>query len=315
MTSSPDTPLHLEPGLVDQLLVRVRHTPTLLPDAGALQAFDATLDHIYRSASGGDRRRALDREGAQLVAHLGVTERVARVLRDYAPVQARLARVILSAAAPGDQRVDVHGPDASGSLSLVIRLEVEVWLDAGRMDRTLRHELEHAHDMLDPAFGYDPAAGWPGSTHGQRQQARQRFTAVWCCTVDARLARAGREPTATRDTYAAELTRLISDAAACDRTALIEELSAERRWTHRELLDCAGRRYRGVVAGRGPSGGPCPLCGFPSTDWSDPLTLPGVIVQGIQDDFPGWKPEEGSCLRCRECYESRPRAAGQGRVR
>lgn len=306
--------LHFEPGLLDELVMRLRYTPALLPEPSVLAAFDARIDRIYRTTAGPDRRGALDRETGRLVAHLGLAGRVRSVLAEYGSVQDRLARVILARATAGDQCVDVHGPDTGGRLSLVVRLELEVWLDVEACERMLRHELEHARDMMDPAFAYDPAAPWPGATHGQRRRARQRFTALWCCTVDSRLARAGRSTPATRGVYEEQLERLLDDASDLDRAALCAELCADRPWTHRELLERAARMYRTGQDGRGSAGAPCPLCGFPSCEWADPAALSGAPCDAIQVDFPRWRVEDGCCLRCRECYESRP-TASHGRVR
>lgn len=291
-----------EPALLDALVQRLRHDPRPLPDAALLSRYEAAVDGAYRLRPGVERRQALDRENGRLVAHLGLARRVMQVAAEHREIVTRLTRVVLAAARRGEQRVDVHGPGPDGALALVVRLEVDVWLDAAATERVLRHELLHAADMLDPAFAYDAAAAWPGATHGQRERARARFTAMWCLTVDARLARDGREPVAAPGAYEDELA-LVFGGGLEDARALVAELSATRRFTHAELL------ARAAAGAGSEAGAPCPLCGFPSSDWAPASSLPEAATRAIQADFPAWRPADGCCARCLECYES------QGRVR
>ncbi len=82
---------------------------------------------------------------------------------------------------------------------VILRLRPARLGERERLILFLRHELAHVADLIDPAFGYaaDPRLGgaWAEAV------ARGRYRTLWCASVDARLARAGRIPAALADAW------------------------------------------------------------------------------------------------------------------
>ena len=52
-------------------------------------------------------------------------------------------------------------------------------------------------------------------------------------------------------------------------------------------------------------GGPCPLCGFPTFAWADPLKLNEKVLAAVRREFPNWLPHHGVCGRCCAVYRNR----------
>lgn len=150
------------------------------------------------------------------------------------------------------------------------------------VDGTLRPfllvELEHLEEILDPAFGYDPAPALPGISPNARRMVMGRLQELWDQHARAMLACRGlADPDAPGST----------PAAATDPATTFPELVQ---------LAC-----RGAAGPRRDQGAPCPLCGFPTSDWADAREI-AAAAGAIASDFPSWSSEDGACRRCLESF-------------
>ena len=166
----------------------------------------------------------------------------------------------------------------------------------------LNHELMHLNDMVDPKFGYSPEISDLSQSPSQQRLLRERYRLLWDVTIDGRLIGAGLETGATREQRWNEFNRAFSSLpeAKCQET--FQSLWIGPAPQHVQLVTLA-RDPRGLGASHAPQpGGPCPLCGFPTFEWSH--GLPEPITAAIQAEFQHWSPEHGACKRCVEVYES-----------
>ncbi|MBI4161766.1 MAG: hypothetical protein HY509_04890, partial [Acidobacteria bacterium] len=194
------------------------------------------------------------------------------------------------------------GPGEETVRRVVVRVLPETAADPGRFLPFLRHEFLHIHDMVDPAFGYEPAlpAGAGGPVHARL--ARDRYRVVWDATIDGRLAAAGLLPPevrkARREEFLAAFPTL-GEAAERTFTALFEDPHPR----HATLVRLA-------LLARGEASGCCPLCRLPAPDLvREPARVPAHLVALVRTDFPDWDPGEGLCPQCAELYRARPLSA------
>ena len=166
----------------------------------------------------------------------------------------------------------------------------------------------HVADMLDPAFAYDPHAPLGGSNEVEEDLIRERFRVLWDLWTHGRMQRRGwptlRDDTARRQ----EFERAFALLASARRTALVERMIRQDRWTQRELLALATDERLTKTLGQG--GVRCPLCHFPTQDgvrdWSGARA---AVAEAIRADYPSWSACEGACGQCAELYRSRAVAA------
>lgn len=183
---------------------------------------------------------------------------------------------------------------------LVIRLRAPTLADAGSLERLLRRELCYVADMLDPAFGYDPALAVRETSGPLASLLRERHELLWRVAVDGRLDARGllgeAEAAWLRARFGAVFAMLPESGEATFR-ALFEG----PRPSHRELMRLA-RSPSGES--RGPS--ECPLCRMPApSDRLQRQTLSARATVALRRDFAGWREEEGLCSHCADLYELR----------
>ncbi len=168
---------------------------------------------------------------------------------------------------------------------------------------TLRHELSHLRDMLDPAFGYSPTIDLPGLRPAQQRLARERYRILWALTIDARWEAQGKPPVASRDAHRERFERSYSFWPADERARVFDRLWCEAAPRHADLLALAADPRDLQHSDRPGPGASCPLCGFPTFDWAPAESLAPQVSARVLSEFPRWTPEQGMCLRCREAYE------------
>ena len=186
--------------------------------------------------------------------------------------------------------------DRNGVLALrPERLENEAELKA-----FLRHELTHLHDMVDPAFGYDPTLPVTGPCLGSHSLARERYRLLWDVSIDGRLSQHGCRPLVTKEQRWSEFSAGFSFWPEARQQCLFQELWTDPAPSHRRFLELLSE-LRPLQAGASP-GAPCPLCGFPTFNWADASRLGADTVDAIRAEFPFWTAESGLCARCAEMY-------------
>ena len=169
--------------------------------------------------------------------------------------------------------------------------------------RFLRHEFMHLHDMVDPAFGYSPHVHLP--THNQTQQriTRERYRLLWDITIDGRITRAGRETVNRQEQHQALFERAFSFWPGDKRRHVFETHWNEKVPRHESILALAADPRDLSHAQEPLPGGSCPLCHFPTFEWTNVPALAPEILASLHSQFPHWTPDQGACKRCVEIYE------------
>lgn len=152
----------------------------------------------------------------------------------------------------------------------------------------LRVELLHVSDMLDPAFGYEPAI--PGELGGQTwdRLLLNRYSAIWRAWVLTRLADDGLLPEAQRPRPSPALDALLAGPDPPTH-AHISALASDPPAG-------AGRATQGTLR--------CPLCAMPTAVMERGERLEPALVAVVQADLPDWRAEHGACPQCAELYRT-----------
>jgi hypothetical protein len=178
----------------------------------------------------------------------------------------------------------------------------------------LRREFLHVADMLDQSFAYEPRLPRQeaGPSHDRRLQ--DRYRALWNCTVDGRLARAGHAGAPARAARRREFLALfacLGEAAGDCFAALFDG----ERPAHPALVAMASDPAKAFgLADPGPAaGGRCALCSFATAEFEpDADGLPAAARDLLAAEFPAWAPAAPICRQCADLY--RARAEDEGRL-
>jgi len=167
----------------------------------------------------------------------------------------------------------------------------------------LRHEFMHVNDMLDAAFGYSPQLHSAGHNPAQQRLARERYRLLWDITIDGRLTAAKRTTNGSRDSHRALFDRAFGFWSEPRRDEIFASLWDGPKPHHPNLLAIASDPREVKRTHEPLPGATCPLCDFPTFEWSVGETLPAEIRLRIGAEFPSWSPAQGLCKRCRAVYE------------
>jgi len=205
-------------------------------------------------------------------------------------------------------------PDPSSRRSIVVRVNSGDFSRPERLLELLRHELFHIADMLDPAFGYDPALPEVDGGPARLKLVVDRYRVLWDTVIDGRLWRLERGLPETRELRRREFSEAFWMLGDRSEDAFLEwfELSAPSHATMlRFALDPPGKTARTAAAGATI----CPLCECPGViDPGLTQSLSPAVVNEILQDFPRWCAADGACAQCIDLYRGRPlsrAAAGQ----
>src|SRR5262249_40567933 len=145
------------------------------------------------------------------------------------------------------------------SKSIALKLRPAAFSVPEKLLSFLRHELYHIHDMLDPAFGYDPALPDCQGEPARLKLFLNRYRVLCDTLVDGRLFESGK---AAEGTKARRQKEFLSAFSLLGEKALqaFEEWFCLPRPAHAALIQFArnpcGRSGTGSVA----EAGICPLC-------------------------------------------------------
>src|SRR5262245_36411913 len=184
----------------------------------------------------------------------------------------------------------------------VIALRPERFKCEDDLARFLRHELTHLRDMVDPAFGYSPELRSSDFNTAQQRLTRERYRLLWDITIDGRLTQQGHLQDGDCEKHEASFHRAYSFWPEEKRRAVFDELWAEPAPHHARLLVLASDPKDLSHAQQPLPGAACPLCGFPTFDWADEMSLSSPVQERIVAEFPRWTPEHSVCGRCAEIY-------------
>jgi hypothetical protein len=277
-----------------------------------LARFHRERERLYGVLDPDERNAAFFKLHLDWFREWGLEKPLAEALKEY-PLLAQKLTVLAVRKPHGknDEGAELYVNHA-GQRSAVVALRPELFEREPELRTYMRHEFTHLNDMLDPAFGYEPALDLPGLNGAQQRLARERYRLLWDITIDGRLAAAGHAPMATRDQHAAAFARGYAfwpEQRRSDVFALLWQKAAPRHADFLALIaDPRGLRE----AHRPAPGASCPLCGFSTFQWGGAEQLGGEVGKAILREFPRWTPEQGACERCVEIFLS---SRSQNRVR
>jgi hypothetical protein len=217
-----------------------------------------------------------------------------------------VAEVLLSPAAkPAEMGADLEPRPKEARV--ILRVGPSLFAEGRGLAQFLAHELCHIADLLDPGFGYTGDRRLRGAATSEIT-IRDRYRALWCASIDARLHRARRAPAKLLD----ERITAVLDAFRLDAgdTASIRSWLERAAPSHARLLaiavrppelavECPEVRAMRIVADRTT----CPLCTFPEYPaCRDGRELPAAVQAAVRIDAPSWSPADGLCSRCTEIY-------------
>ncbi|MCC7261092.1 MAG: hypothetical protein IT369_01090 [Candidatus Latescibacteria bacterium] len=276
------------------------------PDEGE---FRRVRDQLYELGEADERDRAFCTFHGQWFERLGMCQPVEEALAERPLVLAQVRRcAVVRARNKKEEGAELFvSPDPATGRAIGLQLRPESLLVPDQLLGFLRHEVLHLADMLDPAFGYEPALKIPEEGMAHRM-VQDRYRVLWDTTIDGRLTREGRAPDRVRQ------RRLLDFARAFPMLGAGAEEHFARFFdgtdlTHAQLVACARDPVQALglpqlVDRR------CPLCTFPSYSFEpDPESLSPVLVRRIQEHFPAWRPAQGICRQCADLYRGRQTAA------
>jgi hypothetical protein len=285
--------------LVEAVLFRLGRDPSLAAATGYRED-DPEREALYQIADPGARNEAFGTYFAHWFHQAGLEGALRSALDEFPLLAGTIARATFRRARSARDEVGELFRGAEGPPRAVFALLPERLPERTHVP-ILRHECQHLHDILDPAFGYplDPAV--------LRQLEadplfRMRYRVLWDLCVDGRLSRRFPE-------FAKRLpfrNRELENSFGFLGSPVIEELFKELWYGeqpgHARLWKLAtDPRHE-----RGPAlpGMPCPLCRFPTFSWAEPARI-DALRDAVVRDFPAWTPAESLCARCAEIYAAR----------
>jgi hypothetical protein len=304
--------IHYDPQLVEETVFQELARRERLEDLDLVRRFRSESDAIYERHGVGQREREFDRLHQTFFRLLGLDFSVRAVLTEFAEIKDKIASVLIGKAFTERDEAAELSPDCR---NLGVKIRPRRFLDRPVLLRQMRHELMHVSDMLAEEFAYAYEGSLRVSSPMEESIVRDRYGLIWDIHVDGRLARQGKETVLGRDGRAREFGAVYAKIPAPQREAIFANLWQAESLTHHDILGMA-HDAREVLARAGDalddtahekillSGSPCPLCRFPTYTWTEDLReqLPKDTLKLIQEDYPGWEPEEAACERCLEAY-------------
>lgn len=308
---SPKHFILFDPRLIEEaVFLRLRNHP----QSGL---FYKERERIYETADPEERERAFQECHRCWFLHLTLGDPILKAVHEHPLLSARVKNCVV-ARAPGKKEegaelfVDPEGEGRDKETRTVrILLRPESLLEPLGLLSFLRHELFHITDMLDPAFGYEPAlpAGTGGPSHDRLLQ--ERYRALWDTAIDGRMVRRGWADEALRARRLADFRRAFSMLGESSDQFFGRFFDQEPH-THAQLAAFAldPMSATETIPERPHAGSRCPLCAFPSHAFEEkPEELPKEVIDLIVHDFPHWQPERGLCRQCADLYRARPISA------
>src|SRR3989304_41936 len=168
MIVKPD--IEVDPALVEEavLLASEAASPPIR------HGYRRERDAIYEIADSEKREAAFRDLDARWFDRLGLGTPLLRLVREFETVLARVSRcIVLLAGRTRGEGADLHDR-------------------RGGMAPSLRGELLHVEDMLDPAFDYQRDVPAPEEGAVYEKLLRDRYRVLWNTSVDGRLAARGQ---------------------------------------------------------------------------------------------------------------------------
>ena len=274
------------------------------PGTSALQIrrFHAEREKCYTVADPDERNAAFFKVHLGWFREWGLEQLLTGLLKEYPLLPSALnVLAFRHARARNEEGGEMYV--SAGVRNAMIALRMDRLERDEPLLRFLRHEFMHLHDMVDPAFDYSPQIHLP--THNQTQQriTRERYRLLWDITIDGRLSRTGRDRITNREKHQDLFDRAFSFWPDEKRCLVFDSHWNDRAPRHENLLALAADPRDLSYAQEPLPGGSCPLCQFPTFEWTDLQALCPETLSTLRTQFPDWTPKQGACKRCVEIYE------------
>jgi hypothetical protein len=304
--------IHYEPELVEEVVFLELGRREQQADVDLFEQYHGDADAIYDRYSPDERQRKFVELHQTFFRLLGFDGFVDEVLGEFPVFEGQIDSILI-----GKAFTELEG---SAELSRDIRnmgmkIRPRRFLDRPDLLRRIRHEMMHVSDMLDVEFGYTFDRSVQVSTPMEEHIIRDRYGVIWDIYVDGRLTRRGKDTVLGKDDREREFGAFYAKIPYSQRRAIFEDLWSTEKLSHHDVLDMA-QDVRKVLERAGNTlgaladerillpGSPCPLCRFPTYTWMENLReqVDEGVLKLIQEDYPGWEPEEAACERCLEGY-------------
>jgi len=140
-----------EPALVEAVILAELEQSERRGDQRLTRAYHRAADPLYETTAPDQLNAAFDELHADFFNQWGFARLVAATFNEFPELQKRAPSLLVLAARSKSEEGAVIGRDGN---SVCLRLLTGRFADRDRLGAFIRHELLHAADMLDDAFGY-----------------------------------------------------------------------------------------------------------------------------------------------------------------
>ena len=203
--SKPSMEIRFQPALLQEVIDSFIEKTEREGDPTYYKEFHELADPIYEKFTLDDREAEFKKLYQYLFGIWGFSDIIRDAFNEFPEMKQRVGIVLVKGVLKEDQEgVDVLRKWGSVEHDLAKQFEEKGLKGVGikliprrfydpALTRYCRHELLHIHDMLDPAFGYDPDTR-VGQNHGEETLILHRYRILWNISVDSRLIASGKEP-------------------------------------------------------------------------------------------------------------------------
>lgn len=311
--------LEFDPGIIGDVIFLELKARDERGDCALTTEYHSLTDPIYENFPLDERAAQFRRIDWDFFKKLGFLKLTKNGFDEFPELEGKVVGgVIAKARGPFEEGSDlvIKVPDEGNEQKrIIVRLLPDRFMDAGYLEKLLRHELMHVSDMLSESFGYRNERF--GCNPMEESIIKERYSTFWDIFVDSRLIKKGKETVSDKDGRYREFESLFKKIPAEVKIAIFEVLWQDESLTHGKILGMSKDVNKVIKISEGlPAikhipkakktllpGAQCPLCQFRTYDWVDNLNIEPHIVEIIRKDFPNWDPEDGACERCMEAYK------------
>ncbi|MBI4603245.1 MAG: hypothetical protein HY721_14925 [Planctomycetes bacterium] len=176
--------LEIEPGLLEE-------AADLALRGDLSDPYWAKRERLYSIEDPEERERGFAALARRAFESLGLAAPILQALAEHSSLSQGLQRVHVGRTVRAREEGAELFVGEGGARTAVVRVRAQTLLDPRRALAFLRHEIFHVADMLDPAFGYDPAPPSREGGPGAARKVLDRYRVLWDAAIDGRLAARG----------------------------------------------------------------------------------------------------------------------------
>ena len=248
--SKPSMEIRFQPALLQEVIDSFIEKTEREGDPTYYKEFHELADPIYEKFTLDDREAEFKKLYQYLFGIWGFSDIIRDAFNEFPELKQRVGIVLVKGVLKEDQEgVDVLRKWGSVEHDLAKQFEEKGLKGVGikliprrfydpALTRYCRHELLHIHDMLDPAFGYDPDTR-VGQNPGEETLILHRYRILWNISVDSRLIASGKEPMLQKEDRFKEFRSWYRKIPPAQLKSVFEGLWQASYFTHSELVEMA----------------------------------------------------------------------------